>query len=111
MCDGREQLAFALDTYDRQQQAAGSKDGCDFSGSATAQSTAAPSGACASKISAAGDGTKSTASGGSSGSTSTGTSRGAATMGTTQASLHIGSLQIGIYMVCALMSGAGMILL
>lgn len=111
MCDGRQQLAFALDTYDRQQKAAGNQNGCQFSGSASSQKTVAPTGACSSKIAAAGDGTKSTASSGSSGSTSTSTSKGAAAGGMTQASLNIGSLQVGIYAVCAIMSGAGMILL
>lgn len=111
MCDGREQLAFALDTYDRQQKAAGNQDGCRFSGSASSQQPVAPTGACSSKISAAGDGTKSTGSAGSSGSTSTSTSQGAAANAMTQASLNVGSVQVGIYVVCAIMSGAGMILL
>lgn len=111
MCDAREQLAFALDTYDRQQRAAGNSGGCDFSGSATSQSAVQPTGSCSSKIEAAGDGTRSTGSSGSPGSTSTSTSRAAAAGGMTQASLNVGSLQVGIYAVCAILSGAGMILL
>ena len=111
MCEGREQLAFALDRYDRSQKDAGNQDGCNFSGSATRQSPVAPTGACSSKIAAAGDGTKPTPSSGSSGPSSTSTSKGAAAGGLIRASLNIGSLQVGIYAVCAIMSGAGMILL
>jgi 1,3-beta-glucanosyltransferase GAS1 len=112
MCDGREQLAFALDTYDRQQKAAGNKDSCNFSGSASIQSAVQPTGVCSSQIAAAGDGTKTTASSGSSGSSgSTSGSKAAAAGGMTRASLNIGSLQVGVYLVCAIMSGAGMILL
>jgi 1,3-beta-glucanosyltransferase GAS1 len=111
MCKAREQLAFALDTYDRAQKAAGNQDGCKFSGSATSQSAVQPTGACSSKISAAGDGTKSTAKSGPSGSSGSSSSRGAAAGGMTQASLNFGSLQIGIYAICAIVSGVGMILL
>jgi 1,3-beta-glucanosyltransferase GAS1 len=108
MCKGREQLAFALDTYDRQQRQAGNQDGCNFSGSATRQS-AVVTGACSSKIKEVGDGTNPTGSSGSSRSTSS--SQGAAVGGMTQASLNIGTIQIGIYAVCAIVSGAGMLLL
>jgi 1,3-beta-glucanosyltransferase GAS1 len=112
MCNPREQLAFALDTYDRQQKQASNSDGCNFSGSATSQSAVQPTGACSSKIGAIGDGTKPTAAGGSSGgSSSSSSSKGAAAGGMIRASLNIGSLQVGIYLVCAIMSGAGMILL
>lgn len=108
MCEGRQQLIFALDTYDRQQRAAGNNNGCDFDGSAVTQSPATPTGACSSKIAAVGDGTTPT---GSSGSTSTSTSQGAANVGMTHASFNFGSLQIGLYLVCAMLSGAGMVLL
>lgn len=111
MCEGRQQLAFALDTYDRQQRAAGNQNGCDFEGSAVRQSTAAATGACSSKINAVGDGTTPTGSSGSSGSTSTSSSQGAAAGGMTHASFNFGSLQVGLYLVCAMISGAGMILL
>jgi 1,3-beta-glucanosyltransferase GAS1 len=108
MCEGREQLAFVLNQYNLQQQAAGNQDGCNFSGSASRQSPAAQTGACSSKINAAGNGTIPT---GSSGSSSTSSSQGAAAGGMTHASLNIGSLQVGIYVICAIFSGAGMILL
>jgi 1,3-beta-glucanosyltransferase GAS1 len=111
MCKPREQMAFALDTYDRQQKAAGNSDGCKFSGSATSQSAVQATGACSSKIHAAGDGTTPTSSSGSSKSTSSSSSKGAAAGSFTQASLNLGSLQIGIYLVSAMLSGAGMILL
>lgn len=114
MCEAREQLAFALDTYNRQQRDAGNTNACEFSGSATIQSAVQPTGSCSAQIAAAGDGTTptgSSGSGGSGGSGATASSRGAAAGGMTQASLNIGSLQVGIYMVCAILSGAGMVLL
>lgn len=116
MCDARQQLAFALDTYDRQQKSSGNSDGCSFSGSASSQSAAEPTGACSSQIAAIGDGTQSTAPAGGSGSGSGGSgsssgSEGAAAGGPIQASLNIGSLHVGIYLVCALLSGVGMIVL
>ena len=111
MCEAREQLAFALDTYNRQQRDAGNTNACEFSGSATIQSAVQPTGSCSAQIEAAGDGTTPTGSSGSSGSRATSTSKGAAAGGMTQASLNIGSLQVGIYMVCAILSGGGMVLL
>jgi 1,3-beta-glucanosyltransferase GAS1 len=111
MCDARQQLAFALDTYDRQQKNAGNSDGCKFSGSATVQSAVQPTGSCSSKIAAAGDGTKSTATSGPSGSGSTSTAAGGAAGMMIHASVNFGSLSIGIYMVFAILSGVGMILL
>ena len=110
MCQPREQLAFALDTYYRQQERAGNADSCNFSGSASLQSAVSPTGACASQIEEIGDGTSPTAGGGSSGGSSS-SSQGVAAGGMTQASLNIGSLQVGIYLLCAILSGAGMILL
>lgn len=111
MCNGREQLAFALDTYDRQQKRNGNQDACNFDGAATSQSPVQPQGACSAQISAIGDGTRSTAAAGPSGSSSGSSSQGASAGGRIQASLNIGSWQVGIYMVCAVLSGAGMILL
>lgn len=114
MCEARQKIAFALDTYDRAQKAANNQNGCDFSGSATRQNPVQPTGACSSKIQAAGDGTQPTGGSGGSGSGSgsgSSSSRGAAVYGATQASLNLGSLQVGFYAVVALVSGAGMILL
>lgn len=111
MCKPREQLAFALNAYHLQQQGSNNNaDSCDFSGSASIQSTVSPTGACATQIEEIGNGTKPTAGGGSSGGSSS-SSQGAAVGGMTQASLNIGSLQVGIYLVCAILSGAGMVLL
>ncbi|KAF7512682.1 hypothetical protein GJ744_000249 [Endocarpon pusillum] len=110
MCEGRQQLAFALDTYDRHQKEAGNQDGCNFSGSATRQSAVA-TGTCSSRIQAVGDGTSATPTSGSSGSSSSSTSRGAAAGGVAQASFNIGSVPLGIYAICAILSGAGMVLL
>jgi len=131
MCDPMEQLGWALNAYYVQQQQAGNgASACDFSGSATTQAAVSPTGNCASLISQAGNagtGTVTSAptgtgssggSGGSGGSSSSGgsgsssSSKGAAAHGqSTVASLNFGSLQMGLYIVCAVFTGAGMILL
>ena len=118
MCSPQQQLAWALNVYyEEQQQAGNGASACAFSGSATTQSAASPTGTCASLISqagAAGTGTVTSAPSsnpaGSSGSGSS--SSGAAVAGqSTIASLNLGAFHIGLYLVCAMVSGAGMILL
>lgn len=122
MCNPMQQLGWALNSYYEQQLAAGNgASACDFSGSATTQAAASPTGQCASLISQAGSGgtgtvtTAPTATGGSgggsgSGSSSTGKSAGVPGQSTI-ASLNVGYLQMGLYVVCAVATGAGMILL
>ena len=120
MCDPMQQLGWALNSYYEQQLAAGNgASACDFSGSATTQAAASPTGQCVSLISQAGNaGTGSvtsapTATGGSSGgsgSSSTGSSAGVPGQSTV-ASLNFGYVQLGLYTVCAFVAGAGMIIL
>jgi 1,3-beta-glucanosyltransferase GAS1 len=117
MCDSRQQLGWALNTYYQQQQAAGNgASACAFSGSATTQAVVSPTGACATLISqagAAGTGTVTSAPSGTGSSGSGGSSsKGAAAPGqATLASLNFGTLHMGLYVVSAVVAGAGMILL
>jgi hypothetical protein len=123
MCDPMQQLGWALNSYYEQQLAAGNgASACDFSGSATTQAAASPTGQCADLISQAGSGgtgtvtSAPTATGGSSGgsggsgSSKTGSSAGVPGQSTV-ASLNFGYVQLGLYMVCAFVTGAGMIIL
>ena len=130
MCDPMQQLGWALNSYYEQQLAAGNgASACDFSGSATTQAAVSPTGQCSSLISQAGSGgtgtvtSAPTASGGSSGgssggggsssgsgSSSTGSSAGVPGQ-SALASLNFGYLQMGLYVVCAVVAGAGMIIL
>jgi hypothetical protein len=126
MCNPMQQLGWALNSYYEQQLAAGNgASACDFSGSATTQAAASPTGQCASLVSQAGSGgtgtvtsaptaTGGSSSGGSSsggsGSSSTGSSAGVPGQ-STLASLNFGYVQLGLYMVCAFVAGAGMIVL
>jgi 1,3-beta-glucanosyltransferase GAS1 len=126
MCNPMQQLGWALNSYYEEQLAAGNgASACDFSGSATTQAAASPTGQCASLISQAGSGgtgtvtSAPTATGGSSsggsgssgsGSSSTGSSAGVPGLSTV-ASLNFGYVQLGLYAVCAFVAGAGMIIL
>ena len=119
MCNPQQQIGWALNAYYEQQSAAGNgASACDFSGSATMQSAVYPTGTCAELISqAGGQGTGTVTSAptntvsptsGSGGSTS----HGAAAPGiSTMASLNIGVAQIAVYMLVAVGTGTGMILL
>jgi hypothetical protein len=127
MCNPMQQLGWALNSYYEQQLAAGNgASACDFSGSATTQAAVSPTGQCASLISQAGNGgtgtvtSAPTATGGSSsGSGSSSSGSGSSSSGSsagvpghsTLASLNFGYLQMGLYMVCAVVAGAGMIIL
>ena len=128
MCNPMQQLGWALNSYYEQQLGAGNgASACDFSGSATTQAAVSPTGQCASLISqagSAGTGTVTsapTATGGSSGGSSSGSSSGSGSSSTGSsagvpgqsalASLNFGYLQMGLYVVCAVVAGTGMIIL
>jgi hypothetical protein len=126
MCNPMQQLGWALNSYYEEQLSAGNgASACDFSGSATTQAAASPTGQCVDLISQAGSGgtgtvtSAPTATGGSSsggsggsgsGSSSTGSSAGVPGLSTV-ASLNFGYVQLGLYVVCAFVTGAGMIIL
>jgi hypothetical protein len=112
MCDAAHQLSFAFNAYFLEQQAAGNgASACDFGGAATTQSSAAPSGTCASLVQQAGTaGTNSVsavATGGSAASTST--SKGVAYPMNAPRAVVVGSWQLGAYVVVALLSGGFMV--
>jgi hypothetical protein len=122
MCNPMQQLGWALNAYYEEQLKAGNgASACDFSGSATTQAAATPTGACTSLLSqagTAGTGIVTSAptatggsSGGSGGSGSSGTGNAGVPGQSTLASLNFGYVQIGLYMVCAVVTGAGMIFL
>lgn len=125
MCNPMQQLGWALNAYYEEQLSNGNgASACDFSGSATTQAAVSPTGQCASLINQAGSGgtgsvtSAPTATGGSgsgasssgSGSSHTGSSAGVPGQ-STLASLNFGYLQMGLYIVCAVATGAGMIIL
>lgn len=119
MCNPVEKLGWALNNYYEKQQSAGNgASACDFKGAATTQAAVSPTGNCASLIQqagSAGTGTVTSAptgTGSSSGSGASGSSthKGAAGI-TTVPSLDFGMLQLGAYLVCAMVAGAGMIIL
>ncbi|RMD40883.1 hypothetical protein DV735_g4221, partial [Chaetothyriales sp. CBS 134920] len=91
MCNANQQLGWALNAYYSQQAASGNAaSACDFSGSATTQSAATPTGACSSLISQAG-------------------SDGLGTVTRFTSHSSMGMLQAGLFIAFAVGSGAGMI--
>ena len=122
MCDSYQQLSFVMNAYYIDNNKAASA--CDFSGNATTQAASTAS-SCSSVLSAAGTaGTgsvtavptgsgsgSSTGSGSGTGSGSSQSSSKSAAGGMTIPQFDIGSLQLGIYVVAAMMTGAGMVLL
>jgi hypothetical protein len=122
MCNSTEQLGWVLDQYYSAQPSAQRASACGFSGLATLQSAAKPTGVCSSLMAQAGTagtgavtasptatGAGAATSGGS-GSKSSGTSKGAASALAIQ-SVHIGSYTIGLSAFVALFSGAAALLL
>ena len=122
MCDPLQQVGWALNAYYEQQVSAGNgASACAFSGSASTQAAHSPTGSCAALISQAGNGGTGTVTsapsntGGGSGSNgggSSSSSKGAAPAA--QASmpwLGWGALPMGVYVICAAVTGAGMIIL
>lgn len=121
MCNALEKLSWAFNAYYFNQSPTNRAKACDFDGNAKAQTPASVSGECRpllSQIGSAGTGTvtsapKAGSGGGSrsgSGSGSSSTTSGAAGA-TTVPSLNVGIFQLGAYLVCAVLTGAGMILL
>ena len=113
MCNSTEQLAFAFNQYVAGQS--NNPSACDFGGSATSQATASANSDCKALMSqagSAGTGTVTSAPTGTAGSSgsSSSKSKGAAN------ALYVprfetGALQLGVFVLTAVLSGAGMILL
>jgi len=124
VCDPAEQLSYVMNAYYLGQASDARASACNFNNHATTRAGASASGTCSSILSLAGTaGTGSVAaptgnSGAQAG--SSGSSRGGAAATSTQraaagsvhsASLNFGALQIAAYVVGAVLTGAGMILL
>jgi 1,3-beta-glucanosyltransferase GAS1 len=111
MCNSTEQLGWAMNQYASGQS--GNGNGCDFSGSATSQQAAAtPAGGCSALLQQAGTGgTGTVTSSPTSGGGAAATSSGAGNAMLRIPSFDFGLLQMGIYVACAGISGAAMILL
>jgi hypothetical protein len=116
MCDAYQQLSFAMNSYYNDNKKAATA--CDFNGNATTQAASTAS-SCSSVLSAAGSaGTGSVTavptgagSGSSTGSGSSQSSSKSAAGGMTIPQFDIGLLHLGVYVVAAMMTGAGMVLL
>lgn len=114
MCNATEKLSWAFNSYFQKQNS--NPSACDFSGAATTQTAASASGNCQSLLSqagTAGTGTVTSAptgTGGGSGGSSTSTKK-AAAGAVTVPHFDFGMLQLGAYVVGAVLTGGGMILL
>ncbi|KAL1970919.1 hypothetical protein VTN77DRAFT_2753 [Rasamsonia byssochlamydoides] len=114
MCEASQQLSFVMNEYYQQQVAKGNGDSaCDFGGAASTKAAVSPTGTCATLINEAGaQGTGSVTSSPTGGAAATGsTSSGAAFHVAVPASVSVGSWQLGAYIMTAVLSGMGMILL
>ena len=115
MCTGEQQVAFVVDQYYKNQKKAA--DACDFKGKFKVVTPAAASGNCGALVSAAGTAGTGKVTAGAAGASGTGaaggsgTSTGNAAAGTTVPQFNTGMLQMGVYIVVAAFTGAGMILL
>ncbi|OJD24452.1 hypothetical protein ACJ73_04188 [Blastomyces percursus] len=104
MCDPRDQLSFAYDTYYKQQGQADSS--CDFDGTAQLQSANEPSGTCAGLIQQAGPDGKGTVTSGQPGS-----SPSSAAFATTVPAFNVGLISVGAYVICGVLAGFGIVLM
>lgn len=127
MCNAQQQLGWALNVYYNQQGRAGNAaNACDFSGSATTQSAASPTGQCRSLIDEAGQngqgtvtsvptsisgGGSSGGSGGSSSGSGSGSDSSNSAAGQVSHYSNVGFMQLALYLTLAFTSGMGMILL
>ncbi|OJJ82857.1 glycoside hydrolase family 72 protein [Aspergillus glaucus CBS 516.65] len=120
VCTPKEQLAYAMNVYYKQQKAKGNgASACDFDGAATTKTSSSPSGTCSALLKeagSAGTGTVTSSPTGNanqvsaSGSASASGSEGAAHM-VAPGAVRVGVWQFGAYLATAVVAGAGMILL
>ncbi|KAF5865960.1 1,3-beta-glucanosyltransferase gas1 [Aspergillus alliaceus] len=118
MCSPRQQLSFVMDQYYQKQSKENQASACDYKGAASTKKSSKPTGTCSSLLEQAGSaGTGSVSSkptgsgGGGSSSSSSSTSDSAAGLMLSPRSVHVGVWQIGAYVVTAIATAAGMILL
>ncbi|PGH26573.1 hypothetical protein AJ80_01702 [Polytolypa hystricis UAMH7299] len=112
MCNPKEQLSFALNTYYLQQEKKGNgAQACDFDGAAKTQTPTEVEGNCKSLMDEAGtDGTGQVTTG-PEGSSDDSSESSSAAYPSTIPSFNFGLIQLGAYLVCGVFAGAGMILL
>lgn len=116
MCSPQQKLSYDMNKYYQAQSGAAKSSACDFSGRASLRSTSSPTGSCVSLLQAAGtngQGTVPQPTGNSAaqgGSGSGGSSSGVAA-GMRIPAIDTGLMTMGAYIVVAIASGAGMILL
>lgn len=118
VCDDAEKLSYVMNAYYNAQPSDAKASACNFGGSATVRSATSATGTCSSILAQAGvNGNGSVAaptgsSGAQAGSSaaSSGTHKAGANHAHT-ASLDFGFLHLGVYVVAAVLTGAGMILL
>ncbi|EAW06870.1 glycoside hydrolase family 72 protein [Aspergillus clavatus NRRL 1] len=120
VCSPKQQLSYAMNLYYKQQSAKGNaQSACDFNGAASTRTSSSPSGTCSNLLKEAGPSGAGTVtssptgvagSAGSSGSASASSSKGAAYMNA-PGTVNVGFLQLGLYVVAAMVAGAGMVLL
>lgn len=120
VCSPKQQLAYAMNQYYSQQKKKGSgQSACDFNGAASTKSSSSPSGTCSALLKEAGTaGTGQVTSSptgnanqvSASGSSSASGSKGAAGM-VAPSAVRVGAWQLGAYVMTAVLTGAGMILL
>lgn len=116
MCNPLEKLSWAYNAYYFNQSPANRAKACDFDGNARMQQPASVSGECRNLLNQIGSGgtvTSAPRAGGGSGSGAGGASATSsnAAGATTVPNINLGMLQLGAYLFCAILTGAGMILL
>ncbi|EEH22312.1 hypothetical protein PABG_04523 [Paracoccidioides brasiliensis Pb03] len=109
MCNPREKLSFAFDSYYQQQAKAGNGDSaCDFKGAAQRQKPTQATGTCADLMKQAGANGKGTVTSGPGG--PAGTSKGAASVGAVPA-VDFGMVRVGAGVVAGVIAGMSILLL
>ncbi|WEW60603.1 hypothetical protein PRK78_006090 [Emydomyces testavorans] len=116
MCNPRDKLSFAFNSYYQAQASKGNgQNACDFNGNARKQSPIKPSGTCSSLVQQAGTDGKGTVTsvptGTSSFSSSSSSSSSAAASPMAVPPIGFGLIQLGAYLICAVVAGAGMLVL
>lgn len=110
-CSSKDKLSYVLNQYYQQQKARGNGgSACNFAGSATLTSGSAATGSCSSLISQASSSGKSGSSS-SAGAAGTSTHKGVAGAVSAPYAVFAGSWQIGAYVIVALISVIGMMML
>jgi hypothetical protein len=119
VCTPEQQLSYAMNLYYEKQKSKGNGDtACDFDGAATTQSAKSGGSACSALLKEAGTSGTGTVTSSPTGTAGSGASGGAAASSSeaagglvAPASVNVGLFQLGGYVVTAMFTGAGMILL